>query len=83
MLNYAGVRSGLLPWIVDLNPAKQGQHSPGSRIPVVDEAHLKREKPDYVLVLPWNLKTEIQAQLGYIRDWGGRLVVAVPKIEVL
>jgi len=83
LLNYAGVRSGLLPWIVDLNPAKQGQHSPGSRIPVVDEAHLKREKPDYVLVLPWNLKTEIQAQLGYIRDWGGRLVVAVPKIEVL
>lgn len=83
LLNYAGVRSGLLPWVVDLNPAKQNQFMPGSRIPIVDEAHLKREKPDYVLLLPWNLKTEVAAQLSYIREWGGRLVVAVPQIEIL
>jgi len=83
LLNYAGVRAGLLPWVVDLNPAKQNQYMPGSRIPIVDEAHLKREKPDYVLLLPWNLKTEVAAQLSYIRDWGGRLVVAVPQIEII
>jgi len=77
------VRAGLLPWVVDLNPAKQNQYMPGSRIPIVDEAHLKREKPDYVLLLPWNLKTEVAAQLSYIRDWGGRLVVAVPQIEII
>ena len=83
LLNYAGVRSGLLPWVVDRNPAKQNLFMPGSRIPIVDEAHLKRERPDYVLVLPWNLRTEVMDQLAYIREWGGRFVTAVPAIEVL
>lgn len=82
LLNYAGVRAGLLPWVVDRNPAKQSLFMPGSRIPIVDEAHLKRERPDYVLILPWNLKTEVMEQLAYIREWGGRFVWAVPGIEV-
>jgi len=82
LLNYAGVRAGLLPWVVDRNPAKQSLFMPGSRIPIVDEAHLKRERPDYVLILPWNLKTEVMSQLAYIREWGGRFVWAVPGIEV-
>jgi len=82
LLNYAGVRSGLLPWVVDRNPAKQNQYMPGSRIPIVDEAHLKRERPDYVLILPWNLKTEVESQLAYIREWGGRFVCAVPALEI-
>lgn len=82
LLNYAGVRTGLLPWVVDRNPAKQGQYMPGSRIPIVDEAHLKRERPDYVLILPWNLKAEVQDQLAYIREWGGQFVCAVPELEV-
>lgn len=82
LLNYAGVRAGLLPWVVDRNPAKQSLFMPGSRIPIVDEAHLKRERPDYVLILPWNLKAEVMDQLAYVREWGGRFVWAVPGIEV-
>lgn len=83
VLNYAGVRAGLLPWVVDRNPSKQGQYLPGSRIPIVDEERLQREKPDYVLILPWNLKAEVMGQLAYIREWGGQFVCAVPRIEVL
>jgi SAM-dependent methyltransferase len=82
LLNYAGVRSGLLPWVVDRNPAKQGQYMPGSRIPIVDEAHLRRERPHYVLILPWNLKAEVMSQLAYIREWGGQFVCAVPGIDI-
>ena len=83
LLNFAGVRPDLLPWVVDANPAKQGQYLPGSRIPIVDEEHLRRERPDYVLILPWNLKDEVARQLAYIGQWGGRLVVVVPRLEVL
>ena len=82
LLNYAGVRSNLLPWVVDLNPAKQGKYLPGSRIPIVDEAYLRAAKPDYVLILPWNLRAEIMAQLAYIREWGGKFVTAVPSLSV-
>jgi SAM-dependent methyltransferase len=82
LLNYAGVRPGLLPWVADRNPAKQGQYMPGSRIPIVDELHLKSEKPDYVLILPWNLRHELMEQLAYVREWGGKLVSAVPGMEV-
>jgi SAM-dependent methyltransferase len=82
LLNYAGVRPGLLPWVADRNPAKQGQYMPGSRIPIVDELHLKSEKPDYVLILPWNLRHELMEQLAYVREWGGKLVSAVPRMEV-
>ena len=80
LLNYAGVRSSLLPWVVDRNPAKQGKFLPGSRIPIVDEEHLRRTKPHYVLILPWNLRAEVMAQLAYVRDWGGQFVTAVPAI---
>lgn len=82
LLNYAGVRSNLLPWVVDRNPAKQGKFLPGNRLPVVDEDHLRRAKPDYVLILPWNLRAEVVAQLAYIREWGGRFVTAIPEISV-
>jgi len=82
LLNYAGVRSNLLPWVVDRNPAKQGKHLPGSRIPIVDEEHLRREKPQFVLILPWNLRTEVMEQLAYIREWGGQFVSAVPELSV-
>ncbi|WP_119967462.1 class I SAM-dependent methyltransferase [Simplicispira lacusdiani] len=78
LLNFAGVRADLLPYVVDRNPAKQGKFLPGSRIPVVDEAHLRADRPDVVLILPWNLRDEVVAQLAYIREWGGRFAVAVP-----
>lgn len=78
LLNFAGVRADLLPYVVDKNPAKQGKHLPGSRIPVVDEARLRADRPDVVLILPWNLRSEIMEQLAYVRDWGGCFAVAVP-----
>jgi 2-polyprenyl-3-methyl-5-hydroxy-6-metoxy-1,4-benzoquinol methylase len=82
LLNFAGIRPDLLPYVVDKNPAKQGKYMPGSRIPIVDEAHLKTHRPDLVLILPWNLREEVMAQLAYVREWGGEFVTAVPALEV-
>jgi SAM-dependent methyltransferase len=82
LMNYAGVRSNLLPWVVDRNPAKQGKFLPGCRIRIVDEAHLRRELPRFVVILPWNLKAEVMEQLSYIREWGGQFVCAVPELSV-
>jgi SAM-dependent methyltransferase len=82
LLNYAGVRPDLLPYVVDRNPAKQGKFLPGSRIPIVAEERLRSDRPDRVVILPWNLKEEIVAQLSYIRDWGGKFVTAVPGLSM-
>lgn len=82
LLNYSGVRPDLIAYVVDRNPAKQGKWLPGSRIPVVAEDRLRMDRPDYVLILPWNLKDEVVAQLDYIREWGGRFVTAVPSLRV-
>lgn len=82
LLNFAGVRPDLLPYVVDKNPAKQGKYMPGSRIPIVGEAHLQAHKPDRILILPWNLRQEVTAQLAYVREWGGRFVTAVPTLAV-
>ncbi|MBK9243947.1 MAG: methyltransferase domain-containing protein [Burkholderiales bacterium] len=82
LLNYAGIKPDLLPYVVDASPHKKGRFLPGSRIPVVDEARLRSDRPDCVLILPWNLKAEIEAQLLGIRAWGGRFVVAVPHLVV-
>lgn len=81
LLNFAGVRPDLLPYVVDKNPAKQGKYLPGSRIPIVAEAHLQHHRPDRVLILPWNLRDEVMTQLAYVREWGGGFVVAVPQLE--
>ncbi len=81
LLNFANVQADLLPYVVDANPAKQGKYLPGSHIPVVSEERLRTEKPDWVVILPWNLTDEIAAQLDYIGAWGGRLVRAVPRLE--
>jgi len=82
LMNYAGIRSDLITFVVDRNPAKQGKYMPGSRIPITGEPWLKNSAPDYVVILPWNLKAEVMQQLSYIRDWGGRFVTAVPNLEV-
>jgi predicted TPR repeat methyltransferase len=82
LLNYAGIRADLIDFVVDRNPAKQDKTMPGSRIPIVAEDRLKQEKPDYVLILPWNLKTELDVQLSYVREWGGKLVTAVPTLRI-
>ena len=82
LLNFAGVRPDLLPYVVDKNPAKQNQYLPGSRIPVVGEAHLRAHRPDRILILPWNLRSEVAEQLDYTRSWGAQMAVAVPRLEV-
>jgi len=82
LLNYAGVKPDLLPYVVDASPYKQGHWLPGSRIPVVNESRLRKDHPDFVLILPWNLRNEITTQLSYIREWGGRFVTFVPALNV-
>ncbi|OQP85844.1 SAM-dependent methyltransferase [Rhizobium rhizosphaerae] len=82
LLNFSGVKQDLLSFVVDKNPAKQGLLLPGSRIPIVTEERLRAEKPERVVILPWNLQSEIMQQLQYITDWGGRFVTAVPKLTV-
>lgn len=82
LMNFSGIRPDLILFVVDRNPAKVDKYMPGSRIPIVDESKLRQVKPDYVVILPWNLKDEVIRQLEYIREWGGRYVVAVPQLEV-
>lgn len=82
LLNFAGIRPDLLPYVVDKNPAKQGKYMPGSRVPIVDEAHLQVHRADLILILPWNLCEEVMMQLAYVREWGGEFVTAVPTLEV-
>ena len=82
MINYAGIRPDLIPFVVDRNPAKQGKYMPGSRIPILDEQRLQQQKPDYVIILPWNLQDEVMRQLAYIRAWGGKFVSAVPRLRI-
>lgn len=83
LMNYAGIRPDLISYVVDRNPAKQGKYMPGSRILIVNEEKLLDAKPDYVVILPWNLKAEVMNQLAYIQNWGGKFVIAVPELEVL
>ena len=82
LLNFAGVRPDLLPYVVDNSPGKQGRFMPGSRIPIVSHQHLLDDRPDYIVLLPWNLKQELSDALASRREWGGQLVVAVPALEV-
>lgn len=81
LLNFAGVRPDLLAFVADASPHKQGRFLPGSRIPVLAPEALREARPDVVLVLPWNLREEIVAQLAFVRDWGGRFAVAVPELK--
>ena len=83
LLNYCGVRKDLIDFVVDASPHKQGKYLPGSHITVVSEQEIKKYKPDYVLIFPWNIKEEIMAQLDYIRAWGGKFVIPIPHIKLI
>ena len=82
LLNHCGIRSDLMEFTVDRNPHKHGLFLPGSHIPIHPVERLAQERPDYVVIMPWNLRDEITSQLAYIREWGGRFVVSLPKLEV-
>lgn len=83
LLNYCGIRTDFLDFTVDANPYKQGKFTPGTRIPILAPEMIREARPDYVLILPWNLKDEISRAAAYIQEWGGRFVVPIPDIRVL
>ena len=82
LLNFCGVRKDLIAFVVDASPHKINKYLPGVHIPVVSEDEIKANRPDFVIILPWNLRDEISQQLNYIQDWGGKFVVAVPEIDI-
>lgn len=83
LLNYCGIRPDLLPYTVDRNPYKHGKYTPGMRIPVLHPDRIAADRPDYVFVLPWNLRDELTQQLSYVGEWGGRLVFPIPGLEIV
>jgi hypothetical protein len=83
LLNHCGIRSDLLAYTVDRSPFKQGRFLPGTHIPIYAPERLAETQPDYILVLPWNLRDEISRQLDYVRSWGGRLVFPIPELEIV
>jgi len=83
LFNYCGVRTDLLSYTVDRSPHKQGLYLPGVRIPIFAPEKIAETRPDYVLILPWNLRDEIVTAMAHVRDWGGRFVIAIPQVEVL
>jgi hypothetical protein len=82
LLNYCGIRRDFIDYVADLNPHKQGLYTPGTHIPVYSPDKITETKPDYVLILPWNLKDEVSLQLSEIRSWGGKFVVPIPSLQV-
>lgn len=82
LLNFCGIRSDFLDYTVDRNPRKHGMFLPGTHIPILPTDYIKQTRPDYVLILPWNLKNEIMNQNAYIREWGGQFVVLIPEVKV-
>jgi hypothetical protein len=83
LLNYCGIRTDLLGYTVDRNPYKHGLFTPGTHIPIHPTERIAETRPDYVVVLPWNLIDEIAEQLSYVRDWGGRLIVPIPVATIV
>jgi SAM-dependent methyltransferase len=83
LFNYAGIRHDLISFVVDKNPAKINKFLPGCRIPIVNEEQIKTKKPDYVIIIPWNIKDEIIQQLSYIKTWGGKFIIAIPELKII
>lgn len=82
-LNYCGIKKDLIKYVVDASPYKIGKLMPGSHLPIVDESRIKECKPDYIVILPWNLKEEIMGQLSYVKQWGCKFIIAVPEFKVI
>jgi SAM-dependent methyltransferase len=83
LLNYCGIRQDFLDYTVDRSPHKQGKYTPGTRIPILAPERIRETRPDYVFILPWNLLDEIAGQMSYVREWGGKFVVPIPRVRVL
>jgi hypothetical protein len=83
LLNYCGVRTDFIDYTVDRSPHKQGRALPGVHIPILSPEKIRETKPDYVLILPWNLRDEVMSQMAHVREWGGQFVVPIPELTVL
>ena len=83
LMNFAGTRPDLIPYVVDKAAAKQGKFMPGSRIPIVAPDHLDADKPDIIVILPWNIREEVMTQLSHARQWGAKFVTAVPELRAI
>lgn len=83
LLNYCGIRTDMLDYTVDRNPYKQGKYTPGTHIPIVPPERIRETKPDYIFILPWNLKEEITSQMSFVRDWGCKFIVPIPEPKIL
>ena len=83
LLNFSSIDEKLIKYVVDRNIEKQGKYLPGSKLLVVSENRITEDKPDYVVILPWNISSEISEQLAYVEEWGGKLVTAVPQLKIL
>ena len=83
LLNYCGIRGDFLDYVADRSPHKQGKHLPGTHLPIVPPEHIRETRPDYVLILPWNIRAEVMEQMAFIREWGGQFVVPIPQLEIL
>lgn len=83
LLNYCGIKNDMISFVVDANPAKQIKYMPASHIPILTEERIKNDKPDYIIILPWNIKEEIVKQLDYVKTWGCKFVVPIPKLQVI
>lgn len=83
LLNYGGVKADLLPFVCDVAPSKQDKYLPGSHIPIFPPDYIKEQKPDFILILPWNIAVEIIKQLSYVKDWGCKFVRAIPELQIL
>jgi SAM-dependent methyltransferase len=83
ILNYCGVKNDLVDFVVDISPYKQGKYLPGNHIPVVKEDELRKQKPEYILILPWNIQNEIMEQLAYVKEWVAKFVIAIPALKII
>jgi SAM-dependent methyltransferase len=83
LMNFSGVRPDLLTYVIDKSSAKQNKFMPGSRVPIMNEAQLKKDRPDYIVIFPWNIQNEIMDQLAYIKEWGGKFVIFIPSMQII
>lgn len=83
LLNYCGIKNDLIEYVVDASPHKQGKFLPGSHIPIVNESEIKKSKPNFIIICSWNIKEEIMDQLGYVRDWDCKFLIAIPEVRIL
>jgi FlaA1/EpsC-like NDP-sugar epimerase len=83
LLNFCGIKKEFVEYVVDNNPYKQGLYLPGTHLEIKNPKEIKNTKPDYVVILPWNIKEEIMKDILFIRDWGGKFIIPIPEVETI